>query len=141
MRRSGFASKFTPRPVREWTGPAPSPRKPVVAMLVAPRRIVAVPKDRPERSEAYRRLVAALPCINCQIVGFSQAAHGPTLGARIKSNDTDCFPLCCARPDASGCHYLFDTYQLFDREARAAWAKKWARQTRAALARIQETKA
>ena len=35
-----------------------------------------VTKDAPVRSEAYRRAVAALPCINCGIQGYSQAAHG-----------------------------------------------------------------
>ena len=34
-------------------------------------------KNAPLRSEKYRRAVASLPCINCGIQGYSQAAHLP----------------------------------------------------------------
>ena len=34
-----------------------------------------IPKAAPVRSEAYRRIVAAMPCIHCGIAGYSQHAH------------------------------------------------------------------
>ena len=48
----------------------------------APQPVATTPaepvtKDAPVRSEAYRRAVASLPCINCGIQGYSQAAHLP----------------------------------------------------------------
>ena len=48
----------------------------------APRVVEAMPaaqvsKAAPVRSEAYRRVVAGLPCIACGIQGYSQAAHLP----------------------------------------------------------------
>ena len=35
----------------------------------------ALKKDAPARSEAYRRIVAAMPCAACGIAGYSQHAH------------------------------------------------------------------
>ncbi|HWH83227.1 MAG TPA: hypothetical protein VNU71_13430 [Burkholderiaceae bacterium] len=137
MIRSGFKSRtpYVPRQARQWTADElPGPRTPLQVVPLAPRAIVSIPKDNPVRDEAYRRLVAALPCINCHVVGFSQAAHGPTLGAGIKSDDTDCFPLCCARSLIPGCHFWFDQYILFPAEQRAAVAIEWARRTREQLA-------
>ncbi len=101
------------------------------------RMCMAVKKDKPVRSEAYRRLVAAMPCINCGAEGMSQAAHGPTLGRSIKADDRTCMPLCVSVVAgnclASGCHEAFDTYLLFPRAERAEMAKQWAAQTRAAI--------
>ena len=90
-------------------------------------------KDAPARSEAYRRLVAGLPCILCGLEGQSQAAHGPTLGRGIKASDLDCFPLCCDRPGVRGCHGQFDNFALFDADNRRTIAATWAEQTRKAL--------
>ena len=90
-------------------------------------------KDAPARDRAYRRLVAALPCIVCQIEGYSQAAHGPTLGRGIKASDDDCFPLCCSRPEVLGCHVKFDAYEFSNAEGRREQAAIWAEQTRKAL--------
>jgi hypothetical protein len=55
----------------------------------------AIPKERPVRSEPYRRLVAALPCFNCGAAAPSQAAHADMgKGMGIKSSDLTCYPLC-----------------------------------------------
>lgn len=88
------------------------------------------PKENAVRSEPYRRLVAARPCINCGIHGYSQAAHPPPTGKSIKTPDTDCFPLCCTRPDNVGCHYMYDQNKMMPRDQMRETAQTWAQQTR-----------
>ena len=91
-------------------------------------------KDAPVRSEAYRRLVAAMPCKACGVQGYSQAAHpnsGKGLG--IKTSDLDCFALCCDRPGVLGCHCLFDNYQMGGKRAQALMEQAWAADTRAQI--------
>ena len=91
------------------------------------------PKSAPVRSESYRRLVAALPCIKCGIEGYSQAAHGPTMGRGIKASDMYTFPLCCTRPGVVGCHVEFDQYSGYTSARRHMLAAEWASKTRKAL--------
>ena len=93
-----------------------------------------VPKTETVESEAYRRLVAKLPCIYCCVVGYSQAAHPNTgKGAGMKTSDLDCFPLCADRPGVRGCHSRFDQGALFSKEKRREIEPQWGRQTRAAI--------
>lgn len=108
-------------------------RRATVVVPLIERQVVPIPKDEPVRDEGYRRLTAARPCSNCRVVGFSQAAHGPTLGAHIKASDADVFPLCCDRPEVVGCHGRFDRYELCDAAGRHVLAAKWAAENRAAL--------
>lgn len=72
----------------------------------------AVPKTEVVRSEAYRRLVAALPCARCGIEGHSQCAHSNQAadgkGMARKASDLATFPLCCARWGFIGCHAKHD---------------------------------
>jgi hypothetical protein len=83
----------------------------------------AVPKEpQPVRDEAYRRLVASLPCFNCGIHGHSQCAHpntGKTKGRKL--SDDRCFPLCADRVGVVGCHSRFDRYELTGRDGMAAF--------------------
>lgn len=89
-----------------------------------------VEKERPVRSEPYRRLVASLGCIYCGIEGFTQHAHANTgKGAGIKTDDRFAFPLCADRPDQRGCHSLFDQGALFSKAVRREVEKEWARRT------------
>lgn len=90
------------------------------------------PKTNPVQSETYRRLVASLPCADCGIEGYSQCAHGPTLGLGIKCSDLETFPLCCTRPGQRGCHELYDRYE-WPAEQRAILGEKWAAETRATV--------
>ena len=54
--------------------------EPVASAPAAP-----IAKSAPVRSEAYRRAVASLPCINCGVPGHSQCAHSNSgKGAGIK---------------------------------------------------------
>ena len=134
QRRAPLRAKAPPpRPVKaiDYT---PRPRPVAKAARELPRA-EPVPKADPVRDEAYRRLVAALPCIACGKAGRSQAAHGPALGKGIKASDLELFPLCADEPGAIGCHTKFDTYVFFKAEARREVAAAWAAQTRARLRR------
>lgn len=94
--------------------------------------MTAYPKPTPVRDEAYRRLVAALPCAVCSIVGFSQAAHpntGKAMGS--KTDDRDCFPLC--HVGGNDCHAAFDQRAMFTKAARREIEPLWANHTRAKL--------
>lgn len=93
----------------------------------------AQPKAEILTCEAYRRAVAALPCMWCGICGFSQHAHlnlGKGMG--LKTDDRTGFPLCCTRPDIEGCHVAYDQYRLVDggREAHRDYGLEWGRITR-----------
>lgn len=91
----------------------------------------AIPKDDPIRSESYRRLVAALPCVICGVSGFSQAAHGSEgKGMAIKACDLTLFPACCDRPGVRGCHSKLDQGAMFSRAVRRALEPSWAADTR-----------
>lgn len=94
-----------------------------------------IAKAEPVRSEAYRRLVAALPCINCGRFGHSQHAHTNAGKAKgMKNDDRDAMPLCADAPGRIGCHRRFDTYELFlDRAEHVRIGKVWASETRKAI--------
>jgi hypothetical protein len=90
-----------------------------------------IPKAAPVRSEAYRRLVAALPCAHCAIAGHSQAAHADMgKGAHIKSDDRTCYPACAPRPGAIGCHSLIGSTGTYSRDARRTLEAEYAASTR-----------
>ena len=95
-----------------------------------------IPKAAPVRSEAYRRAVASLPCINCKVPGYSQCAHSNSgKGAGIKASDLDSFPLCTVHPGADGslvqgCHERFDQGALFLKSVRRELEPAWAADTR-----------
>jgi hypothetical protein len=61
---------------------------------------------------AYFKRVAALPCAECGIWGYSQAAHSNRYqdgkGRGIKAHYKATFPLCSTRPDEIGCHVRHD---------------------------------
>jgi hypothetical protein len=64
------------------------------------------------RSEQHRRNVAELPCAECGLYGYSQAAHANShvfgKGLGLKSSDLATFPLCASRPGEVGCHVRHD---------------------------------
>lgn len=94
-----------------------------------------IEKDNPLRSLAYRKLVAAMPCAHCGVIGYSQHAHenGADKGKGLKTDDRRGFPLCCTRPGEEGCHVAFDNYRLLPggREAHRAYGAQKAAETRA----------
>ena len=93
----------------------------------------AQPKQDIQTSEAYRRAVAALPCIWCGIAGYSQHAHlNLGKGFALKTDDRTGFPLCCTRPGIEGCHVAYDNYRLVEggRDGHRAYGLEWGRITR-----------
>lgn len=116
MRRTGFKPKWPEKPVTTRV-PAVT-TKPDTSRFRMMEKVSAMPSPMPKENvvscEAYRRLVAALPCKRCGIHGYSQAAH-PNMnkGMGIKTDDRLCFPLCTVHPDMNGnlvqgCHEKFD---------------------------------
>ncbi len=99
------------------------------AMGLGSKAAAPIPKAAPVRSEAYRRAVAALPCIACGIQGYSQAAHLPPEAKGMKQSDLLTFPLCCTRGGIAGCHQDYDQYRLFPRAAAMAVGRAWAADT------------
>lgn len=107
-----------------------TPRKYVMSP-VEKNSATPVRKDKPVRSEAYRRIVASLPCVICGISGFSQCAHANTgKGVGIKSSDLETFPACASRPGVVGCHQQLDHGALFDKYVRRVLEPVWAADTR-----------
>ena len=94
----------------------------------------AVEKESPARSEAYRRLVAAMPCWMCHVEGHSQAAHADKgKGLSLKADDRTCFPACGPHDGLVGCHYTIGTSGTFTREERRAIEEQAGADTRAAI--------
>lgn len=95
----------------------------------------AIEKENPVRSEPYRRLVAAMPCANCQREGRSQHAHeNEGKGKALKLDDRRAMPLCADEPGSLGCHSRFDRYALFlDRAEHIRMGRQWAAETRAQI--------
>lgn len=89
----------------------------------------SIPKSQPVRNEAYRRLVAALPCVICGIAGQSQAAHGSGAGTAvckgmgIKSCDLTCAPFCVPH------HQQLDQGAMFSKAVRHQLEPAWAADT------------
>lgn len=112
----------------------PKPRERAVAVAGPSRAIVAMPKDAPVRSEAYRRLVAAMDCLNCGNPGPSQCAHADEgKGLGIKSDDRTCYPACATKPGRVGCHDLIGASGLFTRDERRKVEQLYGAKTRAAI--------
>lgn len=130
-RRSGVSSATPVAPA-----PPVSPLARPANYAPATGHATALKKDAPARSEAYRRIVAAMPCIHCGIAGYSQHAHANAgKGKGIKTDDRMGFPLCAARPGVEGCHAAFDQYRLLPggRDEHAEAGERWAERTRAAV--------
>lgn len=73
----------------------------------------AVQKERRHESEAWRRAVAALPCVLCQREGSTQAAHrNEGKGMGLKTDDALTAALCAT------CHSAIDQGPDFSREER-----------------------
>lgn len=132
MKRSGFKRPTVERK-RTVHQPIPEALRRGCIAPVASAPAQAVEKERPIRSEPYRRLVAALPCAYCGKPNRSQHAHeNEGKGKSLKLDDRRAMPLCADEPGALGCHSLFDTYRLIPggRAAHVAQGRIWAAQTR-----------
>ena len=86
------------------------------------------------RDKAYRKAVAGLPCFQCRIEGYSQAAHADEgKGLGMKSSDETCYPLCCDRPGIVGCHTKIGAMGVFSKEARRKFEQAGAEWTKQQL--------
>ena len=131
-----FARKPYPKPPK---APAvPIPRDIAERISYGPARMsVPVPKVRPVRSAAYRRLVAALPCDICGGAGRSQAAHPNTgKGMAQKADDRLCFPLCADGPGVRGCHASLDQGAMFTKWHRRTYEHSAGQRTRDTINRM-----
>ncbi len=137
MRRTGWARKPKQQAATggaDKTAKTLSPATRRASMPLATACAPAIAKAEPVRSEAYRRLVAALPCVMCGVHGYSQAAHPNTgKGMGSKTDDREIFPLCASRPGVAGCHSKFDQSAIFKKHDRRAIEEEWGRITRAAI--------
>lgn len=125
LKRTGFARKESAE--RALIVHKPLTRAPNYAVCTV---ALPLPKEMPVRSEAYRRLVAARPCILCEMEGYSQHAHGNTgKGMGIKTDDRFAFPLCAPRPGDMGCHARLDQSGIYTKDMRRQLEKLWARLT------------
>jgi hypothetical protein len=90
------------------------------------------PKQRPIRSEPYRRYVASFACFGCGISGFSQCAHDNTgKGMAQKVCDSRTFPLCGPRYGLIGCHQQFDLCIEMTRDERRELGDRYTRRMQA----------
>ena len=138
MRRTAFKSRapdqFARDPDRVRHVPSATPGAFRVPEPVNNAPAARVEKSAPVRSEAYRRLVAAVPCVICGLVGYGQAAHGSAgKGMGIKASDLELFCLCADRPGVRGCHSLLDQGALFTKAVRREREPVWAADTRRKL--------
>jgi len=150
VKRSGFKHRTKPMRQRRREGAdiEREVRPTFTAPMVQPLRRgtyagtvsgAPVAKEQTIQCEAYRKLVAALPCIHCGLHGYSQAAHPNTdkAGGKKLIDDRLCFPLCTVHPVGAdfvrGCHERFDQGALFTKEARRELEPAWGAQTRAVI--------
>ncbi len=143
LKRTGFKSRaptsISRDPDRVRATPTVTPGAFRVPGPVASAPAARVEKSAPVRSEALRRAVASLPCINCGVPGHSQCAHSNSgKGAGIKASDLDSFPLCTVHPGADGrlvqgCHERFDQGALFTKAVRRTVEPAWAADTQRRL--------
>lgn len=113
MKRSSFSRTFE-RPPRRLPSPPSCWREPQAVGMSQP-----VPKDAPLRSEAYRRWIAAQPCILCGVVGRTNACHTNVgKGMALKASDTMLFPACGPSGLNPGCHWKIDNSQDMTKDER-----------------------
>ena len=139
MKRTGFRPRSPRReqrdPDRARSMPTVTPGAFRTPQPVSTTPAARVEKSAPVRSEAYRRLVASLPCVICGVPGYSQAAHGSGVGTGaskgmgIKACDLTCFPACAPRPGVVGCHAALDQGAMFTKAVRHELEPVWAADT------------
>lgn len=138
MKRTGFKPRAPHReardPDRVRSTPTVTPGAFRTPLPVASAPAARMEKSAPVRCETYRRLVAAMPCVICGMVGYGQAAHGSAgKGMGIKASDLELFCLCADRPGVRGCHSLLDQGALFTKAVRRELEPVWAEDTQRRL--------
>ena len=112
LKRSGFKPKAQPRREAKQVQYVARPREVATARVELPMA-KPVPKDNRHESEAWRRAVAALPCVLCGREGQTQCAHrNEGKGMSLKTDDALTAALCVL------CHSAIDQGKDFTREER-----------------------
>lgn len=129
MKRTGFKRKiYTPPP------PAPPTRGSGGTMAVIDQVARPVAKDPSLVSETYRRLVRAMPCMHCRIVGFTQFCHSDQgKGMSMKTDDRRGWPGCGPHGDDPGCHHLLGSTGKMPRQQRRDFEDEYSARTRAEI--------
>lgn len=131
--------KRTPKPKMALTPTAAGTR---ATMVLASQEARPVPKHVPIRSEAYRRLVASLPCAICGVVGYTQACHADYgKGMLTKTDDTTCWPGCGPHGDYAGCHFAVGMTGALSRAERRELELALATETHALLRVLAKSEA
>jgi hypothetical protein len=125
MKRTGFTPKIKPLPgILRTTS-------------LRPTRIKARRKSVPAHELAYLKRVAGLPCAECGIWGYSQAAHSNRAadgkGLGLKAHYLATFPLCCTRPGVIGCHVKHDNCIGMTREEADERTERYIAETQRLL--------
>jgi hypothetical protein len=95
---------------------------------------VAQPKENALVSEAYRRLVRAMPCIRCGHPPQSQFCHADLgKGMGLKTDDRRGWPGCGPHDGQPGCHHYLGTSGKLPKAVRRALEHDYAVKTRAAI--------
>lgn len=89
-----------------------------------------IQKSAPLRLRKHLMVVASLPCANCGMEGFTQAAHTNFgKGMAIKACDSQTFPLCIY------CHAWLDHSGSLSKEERRITEARFVLKTRELLLR------
>lgn len=133
MRRTGFKRPAYERKPSPVIGMAPGSTA-HCRMSAVSAVLMVQPKSEPARHEGYRRLVAAMPCINCFAPPPSQCAHSNLgKGMSLKADDRESFPLCAPSYGKPGCHVELDQAGRYSKSQRRELEELWSRATRAAI--------
>lgn len=112
MKRTPFKSKAPPKREAKQVQYVARPREVATARVELPMA-QPVLKDSRHESEAWRRAVAALPCVLCRREGETQAAHrNEGKGMGLKTDDALTAALCTT------CHSAIDQGPDFSRDER-----------------------
>ena len=134
MKRTGFKRKIPAHITPERRTTVHTKLAGVVRYPIFTDLVTSIHKERVVRSEKYRRLVAAMPCIHCGLEGSSQAAHADEgKGLGIKSDDRTCYPACADQLGRQGCHSLIGMSHIYTRDQRRDVEAEFARRTRAKI--------
>ena len=134
LRRSDFKKPERPPKVPALLRPLEKPAN--YASISANEPALAIKKENPLRSEEYRRLVRAMPCMHCGKPPRSQFCHSDHgKGIGLKTDDRRGWPGC--GPDLAtiepGCHWLIGTSGRMSKEDRRCLEILYATLTRAAI--------
>jgi len=112
MKRTPFKAKAAPKRDAKQVVYVARPREVATASVQLPMA-QPVLKDNRHESEAWRRAVAALPCVLCGREGLTQCAHrNMDKGMGLKTDDALTAALCAP------CHSEIDQGKNFTREER-----------------------